>query len=297
MTNHFELLKNRKILDILNGDVSYIGSIGMPSPTGPKLFMLSNKFGLSVEYGDEGGNLSRWEYLSNLIDHCIKENKMSEFLSFLFSIDRFSEVLEGCSSPSEVRLWHRDIVKDALDKINAILLFSKVELVSSNNSYFVKSLDEEIQVSAPVLKEINLDYIKQISERALQDIDNKHYDSAITKSRTMLEETFCMVIEKKNEVPSSSGNMETLYTQVKTLYNMHQKKDYNDQINGLLQGIQKIIDSIAKMRNIGGDAHGKGSKRSQVQAHHARLFVNSSLIACEFILSVANKSSSKQGIS
>lgn len=47
------------------------------------------------------------------------------------------------------------------------------------------------------------------------------FDSAITKSRTLLEETFCYVIEKKGETPSALGNISDLYRQVKDLYNMH----------------------------------------------------------------------------
>ena len=98
-----------------------------------------------------------------------------------------------------------------------------------------------------------------------------------------------MVIEKKKEIPSGKGNMEALYGQVKSLYNMHQNQDYNKQINNLLAGIQKIVESIAKMRNIASESHGLGSKRFKIDDYHARLFVNASAITCEFILSVANK--------
>ena len=43
------------------------------------------------------------------------------------------------------------------------------------------------------------------------DIDEKNYDSAITKSRTLLEEVFCYVIELKNVEPSDSGDIHKLY--------------------------------------------------------------------------------------
>ena len=114
-------------------------------------------------------------------------------------------------------------------------------------------------------------------------------DSAITKSRTLLEETFCYVIEKKNEVPSDSGDIGKLYKQVKTLYNMHNDANTDRRINTLLSGLNSIVSAIAEMRNKDSDAHGVGAKRITIYEHHARLFVNVSVAMADFILSVQQK--------
>ena len=114
---------------------------------------------------------------------------------------------------------------------------------------------------------------------------------AITKSRTLLEEVFCYVIEQKNEKPTESGDIGKLYNQVKTLYSMHQDKNLDKRINGLLSGLEKIINAIAEMRNKGSDAHGVGAKRITIDEHHARLFVNSSMTIADFVLSVSMKQS------
>lgn len=74
----------------------------------------------------------------------------------------------------------------------------------------------------------------------MKDISDGNYDSAITKSRTLVEEVFCYVIEKKGVEPSESGDMGKLYNQVKQLYNMHQDKDVDKRINGLLSGLEKF---------------------------------------------------------
>ena len=130
-----------------------------------------------------------------------------------------------------------------------------------------------------------------MSDRAIKDILDGYYDSAITKSRTLLEEVFCYVIEKKGNKPSESGDIGKLYNQVKQLYNMHQSKDIDKRINGLLSGLEKILSAIAEMRNKGSDAHGVGEKRIKIADHHARLFVNSAIIMADFILSVSEKAS------
>jgi len=108
-------------------------------------------------------------------------------------------------------------------------------------------------------------------------------------SRTILEEVFCYVIEKKNEIPNTSGDIGKLYKQVKDLYHMHGDKKLDMQINKLYSGLEKIVSSIAELRNQEGDAHGVGIKRIFISEHHARFLVNSAMIMAEFILAVSNE--------
>ena len=100
-------------------------------------------------------------------------------------------------------------------------------------------------------------------------IKNGYFDSAITKSRTLLEEVFCYVIEQKGKIPTTSGQINQLYRQVKDLYNMHADRDADRRINMLLSGFEKIVSSIAEMRNKDSDSHGVGSNRIKIEEHHA----------------------------
>ena len=47
-----------------------------------------------------------------------------------------------------------------------------------------------IIIETPEINSVNYSYIKSISQRAIRDIENGEYDSALTKSRTLLEEVF-----------------------------------------------------------------------------------------------------------
>ena len=145
-----------------------------------------------------------------------------------------------------------------------------------------------MSIEVPAITCVNVEYISNIAKRAIEDIETGKLDSAITKARTLLEEVFCNVIEVKNQVPSTSGSINELYKQVKTLYNMHQNQDNDRRINNLLSGFEKIISSISEMRNHVSDSHGVGSKRLSIKEHHARLYVNSAITMAEFILSVKN---------
>ena len=232
----------------------------MPYLSGPTICNISLTFGMSVEYSRSGGALSRWMYLENLMDYCIEQQKMPNLLSYLFSKEQFVDSLKGLPI-DEIETTYSEIVRCIVNQISGILYFGGHELTIINHTFIVKPINSVVEIKAPVVKTIDHEYIKSLSERALIDIENSNYDSAITKCRTLLEEVFCYVIEKKGQTPSESGDIGTLYRQVKNLYNMHQDKEVDKRINMLLSGLEKIITSIAQMRNKDSDSHGVGSKR------------------------------------
>lgn len=296
----FELLREKSILSILDGDVDF-GTlevngtdsgikISMPYLSGPTLCDISNKFGLPVTYGWNSGAQSRWAYLDDLLAHCIQNKRESDLLAFLFSKGQFIDKLRG-KTPEVIEYAYAQIVNAIIGQINGALYFGGNELVRVGKVFVIRKLGSTVNVAVPSVKTIDRSYITDLSDRAMKDVIDGNYDSAITKSRTLLEEVFCYVIEKKGEEPSESGDIGKLYNQVKQLYNMHQSKDMDKRINGLLSGLEKILSAIAEMRNKGSDSHGVGAKRINIADHHARLFVNSAMTMSDFVLSVSEKAS------
>lgn len=290
----FSLLRNKKIIAILDGDTKYCDykfedgrsiKISMPYLSGADLCNLSTLFGLPVTYSWNDGALSRWQYLDNLLDYCIKNNKCSDLLSYMFAKAQFSKLLGGHGA-KEIDKAYKTIVSTIIEKINGLLFFGGNELVIIEDNFVIRKIGSKVEIDAPKIKTIDREYIKSISSRAMRDIENKDYDSAITKSRTLLEEIFCYVIEKKNETPTDNGDIGKMYKQVRTLYNMHTDSNTDKRINTLLSGLNSIVSAIAEMRNKDSDAHGVGANRISINEHHARLFVNSSMAMSDFILSV-----------
>ena len=296
-TSNFELLRAKTILTVLDGDTKF-GKIqisptkavdnALPYLTGPMLCDISTKFGLPVSYGRNGGAQSRWVYLDNLFVHCIRNNRVSDLLSFLLSKDQFVNTLSGCTA-AEIEIAYQTIIETVLGKINGVLYFGGHELVRVGSCFVVQTIGATVTVAAPAVKTIDRDYIVSLSSRAMNDVAEGNYDSAITKCRTLLEEVFFYVIEKKNEVPSTKGDIGKLYGQVKSLYHMHQQKDLDNRINSLLSGFEKILTAISDMRNKSSDSHGVGSNRIAIEEHHARLFVNSAMTMADFILCVCER--------
>lgn len=297
----FQLLRAKNILAILDGDVDFGEiptssskgniKISLPYLSGPMLCEISTQFGLPVAYGWNGVAKSRWEYLDDLLEYCIQNHRESDLLSFLFSKGQFVEKLRGYT-PETIESAHKAIIATIIDQINGALYFGGHELSQVGDRFIIKKKGEAVSVTAPSVKTIDRSYIVSLSNRAMKDVTEGNFDSAITKSRTLLEEVFCYVIEKKGEVPSESGDIGKLYLQVKSLYNMHQNKDMDKRINGLLSGLEKILSAIAEMRNKGSDSHGVGTKRINIAEHHARLFVNSAMTMADFVLAVSERHSS-----
>ncbi len=293
----FELLCQKDILNILDGDKKYDSLkindtdskiiISMPYLSGPDLCNISNKFGLSVTYSWGGVNQSRWMYLDDLLKHCIKINKESDLLEFLFSKSQFEKQLKG-NTLEIIDIAYTKIVNRIIDEINKLLYFGGNKLITVEKKFVIHKIGTTVDIIAPAIKTVDRNYINNLSERAMKDITDGNYDSALTKSRTILEEVFCYVIEKKGENPSDKGDIGKLYNQVKTLYNMHQHKDMDKRINGLLSGLEKICSAIADMRNKVSDSHGVGAKRINIKDYHAHLCVNSALAMADFILAVSN---------
>lgn len=295
--NLFSLLRTKEIIAILDGDKSLgdfplsntdLIQVKMPYLSGPNLCELSTTFGLPITYAWGGSNLSRWQYMDNLLEHCIKNESCSDLLSHLFSKNRFIDTI-GDNTPAIIDESYNLIIKEVIGRINGILYFGGHELANLGNRLIIRKIGQKIEVQAPKIKAIDRDYIKSISLRALEDINQQNFDSAITKSRTLLEEVFCYLIEKKNDIPSTSGNMSELYKQVKSHYNMHTDSNADKRINMLLSGFEKIISSISEMRNKDSDSHGVGSARINIEEHHARLFINAAVSMADFLLSVEIK--------
>lgn len=298
MDNLFSLLRNKEIIAILDGDTkcgdyefkdfSTI-KISMPYLSGADLCALSTLFGLPATYSWKGGTLSRWQYLDNLLEYCIENNKCSSLLAHMFSLNQFSKMLSGHSA-DEINEAHKTIVSTIIEKINGLLLFGGNELIVRGKNFEIHPIESRVEIAAPAIKNIDREYIKTISSRALEDLEQNNFDSAITKSRTLLEETFCYVIEKKNEKPSDRGDIVKLYKQVRTLYNMHTDENTDKRIKILLSGLNSIVSAIAEMRNKHSDAHGVGAIRIPIEEHHTRLCVNAAIVMADFILSVYQKS-------
>ena len=80
-----------------------------------------------MEYSWGGVNLSRWQYVDKLFEHCMKNDRCSDLLGYLFGKNQFRKALTGLPA-DEIDVVYQKIIKDILAQINGILYFGGHEL-------------------------------------------------------------------------------------------------------------------------------------------------------------------------
>lgn len=280
----YVVLQQKIIYEFLEGSgdnelVTYNGKpYGLPYLSGSDLYSMCLSFGIV-----DPPQGSRWTLVERLFEFAIENNRCDELLNYFFELDRFNN-LQEIESMEEVEKLHRKIVEAAVKKINQIIRLSRKELVNVDSHYYIVCVRQKLVLETPKVDTLSLDYVRNLRERCIIDFDSGNYDSVITKSRTMMEEVLIHIIETAGENPSETGNINDLYKQVKVIRNMNQRKEFDNRINGLLSGLEKIVQNIGNMRNISSDAHGVGSKRISIKEKEARLVMNSAVSFCEYLL-------------
>lgn len=285
--NDFELLKQKEIINILIGDTKYGENeeISMPYLSGPILCEISTIFGFAVDYFET--RHSRWVYLYDLLEYCIKNEKVSDLLLYIFDKKQFKEKFKGMSF-TEIEKNYKAIVEEIIDKINGCLYLSDKKLVRIGNNFFIEERNKMVSLPTEKIKIVDSEYIKNIHSQALKCISENDFDSVVTKSRTLLEEVYCYGIEQKDKEieMKERGNINKLYKRIRELYNMNTEDNLDNRIKKLLSGLNTIVDAIAEIRNNNSDAHGIGKNRIKISKHHANLVLNSATTLAEFVLSV-----------
>ena len=292
----YKLLKTKEIVAVLDGDEDFGDfnsrqKMSMPYLSGSAICDVGKRFGLALEYE---GMKSRWSYMYDLIDLGIGSSNISDVLSYLFDESNFSKNIPSSLTNEEFKEYYKRSVESAIGRINSLLHYSGKKLVIKNNKAVLVSRNkEEIELSVKNITTINRDYIKRVAENAIDNIERSNYDSALTQARTILEETFCFVLEQRNIQANNKGNIKNLYKEVKNEYRMHIDEKADRRVKMLLSGLENIVSAVAEMRNKSSDAHGVGENRLTIDKHHARLAVNSAMTMADFILSVEKKANGK----
>lgn len=281
----FKVLAKKEIYELLEGngpslitynDIKY----GLPYYTATQLNELCFEFGVTEPVCG-----SRWCYIEALLEYAIEQERCDELFQLLFDEKQFSN-LQDIEDMKEVDEVHKQIVDAAIKEINHSIRLSRNELIYVNGHFMIVETGKAPMLETPKLNIRTFPYVQGLRERCTDDFNSGNYDSVITKSRTMIEEILVQILEENNVNQIAKGDLNKLYNQVKNIYNMQQSGDYDKRVNGLLGGLEKIVQSIAEMRNANSDAHGVGSRRIRIKECEARLVMNSAITFCEYIISI-----------
>lgn len=160
----------------------------------------------------------------------------------------------------EIDYAYKIIIERVIKEINELLKFSQKELAIVSDNIIIKPVTDDIKIETPKIKNIDREYIQRKAQQAINHIEQDRFDTALTQARTLLEEVFCYVLEKKNIEPVVVGRIGDLYKQVREVYNMHINDTTDKRVKKLISGLNTIVDAVSEMRNNISDAHGQGLK-------------------------------------
>lgn len=284
----FKVLQKKEIYELLEGNgpsfVKHNGKeYGLPYYTATQLSELCLEFGVTDTVCG-----SRWCYMEALLDYAIKNQRCDELFRFLFSENQFAN-LQDIEDLKEVDAVYKQIVAEAIKYINHSIRLSRNELVYINGHFMIIESGKAPAIETPKLNVRSIPYVQGLRERCKDDFNSGNYDSVITKSRTTIEEILVQILEENSVEDIAKGDLNKLYNQVKNIYNMQQTSENDRRVNSLLSGLEKIVQSIAEMRNANSDAHGVGSRRITIRECEARLVMNSAITFCEYIISIHDR--------
>lgn len=286
----FKILLQKDIYELLEGSGSGASLIkfngkeyGMPYSTATMLEELCRGFGITYSLGG-----SRWNYVEALMKYAIENQRCDELLQILFDETRFNN-LQDIINPDDADKVYKQIVSAAIKQINHYIRLSHNELAYYNGHFMIVENGKAPVIDTPRLNVRSIPYVQGLRERCKADFQSGNYDSVITKSRTTIEEILVQILEENNVSEIAKGDVIKLYNQVKSINNMQQTSDKDKRVNSLLSGLERIVQSIAEMRNANSDAHGVGSKRITIRECEARLVMNSAITFCEYIISIQDK--------
>lgn len=154
---------------------------------------------------------------------------------------------------------------------------------------FLENLDRSSVPSdksvSEALKQLDSSIIKQLWAKALQRKADDP-EGAITASRTLLETLFKYILDQHGEDYGENPSLADLYYQVSNNLQMAPGQKSDKELRRICGAITVIIEGIGNLRNIYGDAHGKGARSETPNPRDAELAVNLSGSLATFIMSI-----------
>ena len=290
-----ELLLDENIINILIGDKSInkdiIYPVNMPYLRGIDICNIANDIGFKMPY-NEGlyKGYSRKNYMKDLIKYCIKENKISNLFNEITRKNKFKFLAEDSFLyRGDSNMQYYEMMNDFYTSVNELLNFDNAYFIHNDNVWSVESFDEEIKIEIPK-EELNLKFVKEEYEKALNDIKNNNYKHAISLCRTLLEDVFVKMLNEKNIEFKQNGEIKTYYKLIKDNYNLKTGTDIDKNINELLSSLESIVNAITELRNKAGDSHAFQNKKYNLKDYHIKLMINSSISLSEFLIELMNDS-------
>lgn len=219
-----------------------------------------------------GGRWDESEYQSRrdeLLSSLPAEGVLPRFVRYCIDLRQFWHFIKGISPTYKVRREY---------------LWAEFGPVINNLNLSAGIVSPSDGTTGQALSRVDLDFVHETWQTALR----RRFDDpkgAITASRTLIE-TVCKCILDNMGIPyKSSTKYPQLYFLTSKALKLAPGEQSEEAIKRTLGGIVTTIEGIGSLRNIFGDAHGRGRTSENPRVAHAELVVNISGALCTFLFS------------
>ncbi|ACA82708.1 abortive infection family protein [Leuconostoc citreum] len=290
----FSVLQQRKIIDMLiEGDY-------LPYQTGNNIKDMIVRFGYNHTI-DTSELTSRWQIMKALLTQLNQSGQTQGFFDYILSANFLKSAIEAQNNDYKISNIDNDLDRNKLIEqgrkkiqdefikaINDEIIYSHKK-INYNNHILSITNPSFNQPDVNVIKDkIDSGYISSMLEKAKDDLNDKDYDSVVTKARTILEEVFIQIIEDNNEVVKNNGKIGEYRGKVHEILGMKKSNDWDEKIIRLVSFLNGSVSTIAELRNINSDSHGV-SKRTKINEAEAELIINSAVTLGNYYLKVNDR--------
>lgn len=242
-----------------------------PYMSGPSLVEFYNEHDFDDEYGQ--GFPSRWVFSMEKIIHSNGSPKLQKIIEDFVDPRRFIGTDKN--------------VENVVDEVNKLIKFDGYSLVKKGDKYLITDIQGNF-IREENITIIGHSFISEQVEKCQEKILTEDYNGSITNARTLMEAILIHIIEtiEKREV-KNDGNLLNLYSKAKKALKIDFKKEaIPDSAFQVLSGLDSIINGLSGFSNNAGDRH---ANKFKTKRHHAKLVVNSTMTACDFLIDVLNE--------
>lgn len=161
--------------------------------------------------------------------------------------------------------------------------FWKAELDPLLNEMENGTRTPSTELADNVLGSVDLPHIQAFWRKALER-KSADPEGALTAARSLIESTCKHILDEANETYDDKSDVRVLYRQTAKRLNLAPDQHSEQVLKQVLQGCQSVVEGLATMRSVLGDAHGKSAKSAKPLPIHAELGVNLAGSMCTFLL-------------
>lgn len=230
--------------------------------------------------------------LSNVFQYCVSKRYIYKHLNVEEQVDfLFLSPKEMSIKLEELR---KNKINQVIQRLNSILFVDDYEAsfdFSKNQFVFTSTEQNLITVNSNVM--MNFNRLEELYDNAQKSLRNMDYDSVLTKSRTIIEQTFLYILQSHKIDIKENGKIMQYRSKVNEVLGLkpngeNWKDSLSDElrpIKVLISGINKVTDSISDMRDNNSDSHGS-LKRFTNRKAEAELCLNAAITVSSYYLRV-----------